>query len=93
MLRSSGGIFFWPKFNFLHVSLYLDVDDCDPGNIDIAIEGVGVVTEFGFCGRNGKCIDGIDMYNCSCHKGWTGKKCEIGKLHISYSNILDLKCS
>eukprot|EP00112_Aurelia_sp_Birch-Aquarium-sp1_P010550 Seg2249.2 transcript_id=Seg2249.2/GoldUCD/mRNA.D3Y31 product=Fibropellin-1 protein_id=Seg2249.2/GoldUCD/D3Y31 len=55
----------------------IDVDDCDPGNTDIAIEGVGVVTEFGFCGRNGKCIDGINMYNCSCDKGWTGKKCEI----------------
>ena len=36
-----------------------------------------VVTEFGYCGRHGKCIDGIASYNCSCNKGWTGKACEI----------------
>ena len=56
---------------------FSDIDDCDPGNFENAIEGVGVVTEFGYCGRNGKCIDGIATYNCSCNKGWTGKACEV----------------
>ena len=41
------------------------------------IEGTVVVTEFGYCGRHGRCIDGIASYNCSCNKGWTGKSCEI----------------
>lgn len=62
-------IYFW----FLN----LDIDDCDPGNLENAIEGVGIVTEFGYCGRNGKCVDGIASYNCSCNQGWTGKACEI----------------
>eukprot|EP00794_Sanderia_malayensis_P020236 gene20236-22215_t len=48
-----------------------NVDDCDPGNVDNIIEGQEQVTEFGYCGKHGTCIDGVDMFNCTCKKGWT----------------------
>ena len=57
---------------------FLDIDDCDPSIVGNVIEGGTAITEFGLCGKHGKCIDGIASYNCSCYKGWTGEKCDQG---------------
>ena len=32
------------------------------------------------CLNNGRCIDGIASYTCSCSKGFTGFLCEIGTI-------------
>ena len=60
--------------------LFSDIDDCDPRNAGNIIEGESSITEFGICGKHGKCIDGVNSYNCSCSKGWTGALCNKGKL-------------
>ena len=41
-------------------SFLTDIDDC--GNSP--------------CGANGNCTDGVDMYTCTCHLGYTGTNCE-----------------
>ena len=41
-----------------------DIDECDPNP----------------CLNDGRCIDGIASYTCSCPKGYDGFICEIGIL-------------
>ena len=33
------------------------------------------------CQNGGTCLDGIDVYICSCPVGYRGKVCEIGNYH------------
>ena len=40
-----------------------DIDDCSPG----------------VCANGGTCVDGIDLYTCSCAAGYTGPNCNTSK--------------
>ena len=32
--------------------------------------------------EHGSCTDGIDDYNCTCDREWTGDNCEISNIYI-----------
>ena len=34
------------------------------------------------CENSGVCVDGIDDFTCQCQPGFTGKKCQTGKLSV-----------
>lgn len=52
---------------YLLLVSYLDVDECSlaSGNP---------------CKNNGKCVNLLGSYKCTCNSGFTGKHCEIGRL-------------
>jgi len=54
---------------FMFLTLFPDVDECASNP----------------CRNSGTCVDLIDGYNCSCAAGYTGVKCETGKLVIGLS--------
>ena len=58
------------------MACFLDIDNCDPTNYNFD-ESINV-TENGFCGYNGRCVDHIGYHTCECEEGWTGVACQIG---------------
>ena len=36
------------------------------------------------CQNGGRCVDGINEYECRCQAGWTGVNCETSKNNMSY---------
>ena len=46
----------------------IDIDDCTPNP----------------CENGGKCVDGVDDYECDCVAGFTGDDCEDGMNSLLY---------
>lgn len=38
------------------------------------------VTTANPCNSNGDCLDMVNSFECMCYSGWTGDRCQIGKL-------------
>ena len=55
------------------LSFVPDIDDCTPDA----------------CKNGGTCTDGVNTFSCACSAGYTGDKCETGKLVTQ--NIVILK--
>ena len=37
------------------------------------------------CANGGSCLDGINHYSCDCAVGYTGNRCETGKIYELHS--------
>ena len=60
---------------------FIDIDNCnprDPRNSLNLGEG-GKLTSWGFCGRYGDCVDGVNAFRCNCTDGYAGQFCQSGK--------------
>ena len=55
--------------------IFPDIDDC----------------EGQFCSGNGKCVDSVNQYLCSCNAGFTGKDCQIGKISTTLSKYFPMQ--
>lgn len=40
------------------------------------------------CRNGGGCVDGLNNYSCVCKAGFSGARCEVGKIRTLYSNYL-----
>ena len=48
------------------LALSIDIDDCSEHS----------------CANGATCVDGINNFSCKCMVGFTGERCEIGKIRL-----------